>query len=123
MAYRLDGSAVETYVSWAASQGEITADGVFSPQTYGKATVTATASGGVSSSKDIAVNEVVRPKSMTVSPSAVSIASGESVAVDITILNQFGGEYPLSDVEASVRDLSGALSGGVTVDGLSLIHI
>ena len=123
MAYRLDGSAVETYVSWAASQGEITADGVFSPQTYGKATVTATASGGVSSSKDIAVNEVVRPKSMTVSPSAVSIASGESVAVDITILNQFGGEYPLSDVEASVRDLSGALSGGVTVDGRMLTAV
>ncbi len=116
--YNLDGTTVDTAVTWGTDNGTITADGLLTPAKYGTATVTATSTdGSMTASKSITVNEVIKLASLTIDPSELSMIAGDQADFSMEGYNQFGGLYSLSgNVTATVKDADGNASNGVYVD-------
>ncbi len=108
--YKLSGEKVDATVTWSvdAAQGTITAGGVFTPATYGTAVITATTADGMSASRSVMVNEVIKLSSLSVSPSSAQLIVGKTTKFSIVGLNQFGGEYAVDteNLTATVYDAS-----------------
>ena len=116
-AYTLGGGTMPVDVTWGASQGTITTGGLFTPATYGTATISATTATGFTSTRDVIVNEVIHLASLTVTPATIKMASGSSATFDISGLNQFGGQYDLSqNPSVTVTDAEGNTADGLIVN-------
>lgn len=104
--------------SCAADQGEITADGMFTPAVYPKATVSAEVN-GVSVSKGLIVEEAIYPRYLSLSPQSCVMAAGYDMEPELEVLDQFKGamDHNQANLIWNVTDREGNPSQGVTVDG------
>lgn len=95
-------------VQWSSTPAGEFSGNTFTPLAYGLHTVTA-ATGTMTSSSSVLVEEATRLAGVTASPSTISLVTGESRVIEIEGLNQFGGIYPIdeSTVTASVTDADG----------------
>lgn len=110
--YTCGGEWVEVTPQWSTEDGAITADGLFTPYIYNKATVKASFGSGPRASVSLPVEEALRVTSLSVSPSSVQLIEGQSLHVSAVTTNQFGGPINPKDIEWTV-DKEGA---SLTID-------
>ena len=91
-------------VEWYSEPEGRFEDGCFIPVTYGVHTLTARV-GKVAASCDVLVEESVKLTSLDAVPAKLSLLTGDEGRVEIEGKNQFGGIYPLDDLDFAVRVL------------------
>lgn len=108
-AYTLAGTPVDTDVTWSATNGSITADGIFTPLSYGEAVITVSTP-SASASLSIYVEEIIKLAMLSASPQSAEVILGDTYSFKISGTDQFGGVYPLTstDITAVVLDTDGS---------------
>ncbi len=125
-AYTLDGKEIAKDVAWECEAEKATIDGnKFAPSTYGRMEVTAKSSDGYSAVKNIMVNEVVKLKSLKITPENTQILLGDDIAYSISGLNQFGGEYEFntSTLAVEISNVTDPENVFVVTDGSAYYHM
>ncbi|MDO4319130.1 MAG: discoidin domain-containing protein [Bacteroidales bacterium] len=113
-AYTLGGDTRDIDVDWSCSHDARFEGNRFTPLAYGNVTVTATArslsrAAAMSSTKSIFVNEATRLASLSLSPAEATVLHGETIALTLDGLNQYGGIHAVDtdNVDWTVTDASG----------------
>ena len=107
------GNAMEmSNVAWNITEGDgtITAEGLYMPEGYGIAKVTATAQ-GLSVSREFIVEEAITARTIEMSPALAEITPGESLTFEICAYDQFSVEINSPEVTFSCADHPEWLSG------------
>ena len=78
----------EVNPTWSSANGSVTASGLFTPNTYPKAAVTATI-GTWNATKTWAVEEAIFTGYLTIAPRTMQVAVGESATMTVEGQNQF----------------------------------
>lgn len=115
VAYTLGGDRSDIDVDWTCSHAAEISGSRITPCEPGHVTITATSraavrgAGAMSSSRKVFVNESTKLATLTLTPSSASVLHGESVALSVGGLNQYGGSYPIDTdgVVWTVKDESG----------------
>lgn len=101
-AFTLSGSPCEVDdVRWSSEPEGIFQGGTFTPQTYGEHLLKAE-SGSLVATARVLVEESVKLASLSVTPAAAMILTGDELEVKAVGQNQFGGEYPLDAASLTV---------------------
>lgn len=103
LGYTCGGKWTEVSADWATADGEITADGTFTPSVYGTATVNATV-GSIKASKEMPVEEAIRIKSLSLTADKTEIAAGETATLTIEGTDQFGVTTAVEGAQLTVSD-------------------
>ena len=89
--YRYNKSEISVTPTWSTNDGTITAEGVFTPAIYGKATVSATVD-GMKATKTLPVEEGLRLTSLTLELDGDAII-GQAIPFTAVGRDQFGAPY------------------------------
>ncbi len=89
--YAVDGTWHNVDVQWSSADGDITADGVFTPSAYGMVTVTAKAP-GLTIDAQLPCEEGVHAVSLRVSPEEQTVLLGSEAVYEVICIDQFGTE-------------------------------
>lgn len=101
-AFTLGGTEVTaTDVKWSSTPAGTFAAGKFTPSTYGRHTLTAK-SGALTATRDVLVEESIKLASMSVSPAASAVLTGDETVIVAEGMNQFGGVFELNPDEVKV---------------------
>lgn len=107
MQVRRDGSLSEAKgVTWSSDHSASFDGDSFTPQAYGLHTVTASL-GSLQSSRQLLVEESTKLKDISVTPSSLSLLTGETGLITAEGRNQFGGVHPLDTYTTNVRITDG----------------
>jgi endoglucanase Acf2 len=101
--YNINGEimTLSSTIEWSCSPEGSFNGNKFTPSTYGVYTLTATC-GSASAQKQILVEESTKLTSLSVSPTQLSLLTGDEATVEIEGANQFGGIYPISAESLSI---------------------
>lgn len=90
-------------VEWSADKNAEFIGNDFIPREDGLFVVKASAQNGASGEMSVFVNEGIRLSTVSLSPTSSSIIEGDSVEITAVAQNQFGGVYPLTDLNLQIR--------------------
>ncbi|MDE7380494.1 MAG: discoidin domain-containing protein [Muribaculaceae bacterium] len=103
MAYTRKGVGSEVQVEWKADKTAEFRGNDFIPREEGLMKITATTHSGLSGVMNVFVNEGIHLNSLAFSPSTLTAIEGEEAELVLSGQNQFGGNYPIEDMELNVR--------------------
>src|SRR5574344_128103 len=99
--YTCGGKWVNIIPSWSSSDGDITAQGLFTPSKYGTASVGASV-GKSSFYKTFPVEEGLKLSALSISPKSPLVILGDKQKFTIEATDQFGAPFDTGDIEYKI---------------------